>query len=127
MNKKRKIILIVLSVIVVLVASRVISYSIKKAEFNEKVSFTTEKWQTISPELKYYMAKDFLDNYDVIGMSQSDIISYLGEPTKIYEKDGITSIYYDCGTPKMGFVIDPFLMLFKLENDKVIATALFEC
>lgn len=86
--------------------------------FNYYVSFTPEKFQTISEGYRYYVTKDFLSSHSITSFSKENIISSLGEPNdemttgSEYE---LTLRYY-IGYPKEKFAIDPYLLDFNFSE-----------
>ena len=46
--------------------------------YNWKHTFTSEKWSN-EPDKRALFVDDLLENYEIIGMTESDIVSLLGE------------------------------------------------
>ena len=130
MKKRTKIFLTVLAVFLLIVVIMGSIFCIRLIEsrkkFKEEVSFTIEKWQNVPENLKLYTAEDFLEKYEVVGMQRDEIISYLGESDELlgYETPKGKYLSYYCGCPK--YSIDPYALVFELEDGVVVKAFIHE-
>ncbi|MEM9000603.1 MAG: hypothetical protein AAGB24_10095 [Bacteroidota bacterium] len=94
-----KIAKIIRSVIVILVILIVGIYLTNR--YTEPIPFDSEKWKTQSEtemSLRWDMMNSLRENYELKGMTKSEIINLLGEPTQTYD----SKLYYDLGPSKRG-------------------------
>ena len=127
MKKRTKIFLTVLAVFLLIVVIMGSIFCIRLVEsrkkFKEEVSFTVEKWQNVPENLKLYMAEDFLEKYEVVGMQREEIISYLGESDELYGFRDENHLSYYCGF--ISYNIDPYALIFELEDNIVVRAFIY--
>lgn len=104
----------------------ILPFFITVNRFNNMVSYTREKWLTVDEKYKYYMAKDFLNDHNVNDLNETQIKSYLGEPDYYIVESSSTILQYNVGSPVRHFAIDPYILSFTIENDKIVAYSLME-
>lgn len=113
-------------IVVFLVSVIVVPYNVTIKSFERKVNYTKEKWSVVEEKYKYYMAKDFLKDYEIIGLDEDDIISYLGDSSIKSIEDSKTILRYNCGFPVRKFATDPYILSITLESNHVISYSLHE-
>lgn len=86
--------------------------------------FTHEKWM-LYPERRYLIVEDLLSSYSLVGMSEDDVISILGEETKGSQQSSFKGdrTYYDPEDTLVYYIGTDFLegrwLILPLENKKV--------
>ena len=86
--------------------------------FTEPVKFDSEKWKTESESemtLRWDMMNSLRKNHNLKGMSKTEIIELLGEPTQNYN----SSFNYDLGPSKRGISYGYLELTF---NEKEVVT-----
>ncbi|WMI81323.1 hypothetical protein [Anaerotignum sp. MB30-C6] len=111
MNKKDKLLLVFLGfcVVVAFVGGQVL---------NSRKAFTTEKWVNYEGNSRQAIVKDFLDRNIIEGLSEEELVGYLGEPNEKREE----ALLYYLGTPKGFFGInkdgEEEYLIFHFEDGK---------
>ncbi|SHG95633.1 hypothetical protein [Winogradskyella jejuensis] len=80
--------------------------------------FNQEIWHT-TPEKRYEMLDDILENKFLVGKTKTEVISILGEPDKNLISEGDFFVY-DLGKPPSFFDSEPQYLLVTFENEKVV-------
>lgn len=89
MKKKDKLLLVLLGFLVVVAF-------VGGELWDNRTSFSTEKWVEYEGNSRQSILKDFLDRTIIDGLSKEELIGYLGEPDSQKEEE---MVYY-LGTPK---------------------------
>ena len=105
--KRRIILTCVVFVSILLMAAA--AYCIFKQQYIYQCKFTMEKWES-SPNTRYKIVDDMLEQYQLIGMSEADVGQLLGQE----DTDDITSFkqnqqYYTPGSTLVYWLGVPYM------------------
>ena len=81
--------------------------------------FSVSKWKN-NERLRFYMIEELEDEYTIVGRTQKEIVSLLGEPTYVYHNHNTYEYYVGDS------LIDPFGYVIEFENGSAKNTRLIE-
>ncbi|MCR4911755.1 MAG: helix-turn-helix domain-containing protein [Bacilli bacterium] len=122
LKRRREKMALSISVNLLMILAASATFLINLWSFSDFVSYSKEKWLTISQEYKYYVAEDFLNKNNIIDMTTEQIKSYLDQPEIENGPDfqGYTFFVYECGHPVRKPSVDPYTLRITFHNNKVI-------
>ena len=121
LKRRREKMILSISVNLLMILAASAAFLVNLAAFQNHIAYTEEKWQEVEPEYKLYMAQDFVETHNVLGLSSTQIKNYLGVPETINGPDfeDYTFYIYDLGQPVRKSYVRNYTLTFAFYKDKV--------